>query len=155
MVERDLVLLCYRMSDARTVAGLRKSAGQLARYGLVGVTSNLLGYLVYLLLTSLGVQPILTMTLLYAVGATIGFVGNRLWVFSHTGAAMPSGARYCGVHLLGYLINFIILFVFVTRLGYPHQWVQAMAIIIVASFLFIAHKYFVFSGVEKCKKGVG
>jgi len=142
------------MSDSRAMAGLGKSVGQLARYGLVGVTSNLMGYLVYLLLTSLGVQPIMTMTLLYVVGATIGFVGNRLWVFSHRGAAIASGVRYCGVHLFGYLINFIILFVFVTHLGYPHQWVQAMAMIVVAGFLFIVHKYFVFSDVEKRKRGV-
>ena len=46
--------------------------------------------------------------------------------------------------LFGYLLNFVILLTFVDRLGYTHQWVQAAAIIIVAGFLFITFKYYVF-----------
>lgn len=84
------------------------------------------------------------MTLLYVVGATIGFFGNRKWAFAHNGALLGSGARYFMAHVLGYLINFFMLFIFVDRLGYSHQWVQAGAIIVVAAFLFVVFKNFVF-----------
>lgn len=117
---------------------------QLIRYGLVGVASNAAIYFVYLVITYFGVEPKIAMTLVYIIGATIGFIGNRKWTFSHRGNSSRAVVRYVLSHLFGYLLNFLMLFTFVDRLGYAHQWVQVMAIIIVAGFLFIVFKYFVF-----------
>jgi putative flippase GtrA len=117
---------------------------QLLKYGVIGVISNATGYLLYLIVTHFGAPPILAMTLLYAVGATIGFFGHRRLTFSYTGSVFGSGLRYTIVHLTGYFINLAILVEFVDRLGYPHQLVQAVAIFIVAAFLFIMFKLFVF-----------
>ena len=124
---------------------MKKAAGQIIRYGLIGIASNLAGYLGYLLITYLGVEPKTAMTLLYIIGASIGFIGNRKWTFAHRGDSAGAALRYMLAHLFGYLLNFLILFTFVDRLGYAHQWVQAMAVIIVAGFLFIIFKYFVFA----------
>lgn len=117
---------------------------QLIRYGVVGIVSNLAIYFVYLLITYLGVEPKIVMTLVYVVGAFIGFVGNRKWTFAHRGDSSSAALRYVLAHLFGYLLNFLILFTFVDYLGYAHQWVQAVAIIIVAGYLFVVFKYFVF-----------
>lgn len=118
--------------------------GQLLRYGVVGAASNLAGYLVYLAVTYMGVEPKTAMTFLYAAGATFGFFGNRQWAFSHTGSFWRAAGRYALAHCCGYLLNFSLLYVFVDRLGYPHQAVQAVAIFVVAGFLFVAFRYFVF-----------
>ena len=126
---------------------------QLFRYGLVGVATNLLGYFVYLLFTYLGVEPKTLITIMYPAGAAIGFFGNRQWAFAHEGAAWKSIVRYCVAHFFGYLMNLSILFLFVDELGYPHQWVQAGAIILVAGFLFVAFKYFVFPKGAGCARG--
>lgn len=123
------------------------TAGQLARYTFVGVLSNAAGYAVYLLLTHLGATPKLTMTLLYGVGAMIGFFGNRGLTFSYKGMLLGSGIRYVMAHIVGYLINFTMLAVFVDGFGYAHQLVQAAAILVVAAFLFITFKFFVFKSV--------
>lgn len=117
---------------------------QLLRYGLVGVLQNLTMYLLYLLITYFGAEPKQVMTGLYIVGASIGFIGHRNWTFSHEGAVIGSGARYVIAHLFGYLINYLMLLTFADKLGYPHQWVQASAIIVVALFLFVTFRYFVF-----------
>ena len=119
---------------------------QLLRYGVLGIVNNSAGYLIYLLLTYLGAAPKLTMTLLYAVGAVLGYAGNRRFTFAHRGNQMASGPRYVVAHFFGYLLNLAILIVFVDHLGYAHQWVQAAAIFIVAGFLFMAFKFFVFTG---------
>ena len=118
---------------------------KLFRYGLVGIASNLTIYFLYLLLTYLGVEPKAAMTVVYIIGTSIGFIGNRSWTFAHRGNFSGAALRYLLSHLFGYLLNFLILFTFVDHLGYPHQWVQAVAIVIVAGFLFILFKYFVFS----------
>lgn len=130
----------------------RSSFSQLFYYGLVGVVSNLAGYMVYLLLTHLGTTPKITMTLLYTAGATIGYIGNRNLTFAHKGSHLASGVRYLMAHLVGYAINLSILFVFVDRLYYPHQFVQAVAIFVVAAFLFSAFKFYVFTDLPNSHK---
>lgn len=134
--------LRYLQMSNETIA--TQTSGQLIRYALVGIASNLVGYLVYLLITFWGVEPKKTMTLLYIVGATTGYFGNRQWAFAHNGAVLWSGVRYLMAHLCGYLINLYLLMLFADDLGYPHQYVQAAAIVAVAGFLFLAFKYFVF-----------
>lgn len=117
---------------------------QLIRYGIMGVVSNFAIYFFYLFITYLGIEPKTAMTWVYIIGASIGFVGNRKWTFAHRGDSYGAVLRYVLAHSFGYLLNFLIFFVCVDRLGYAHQWVQAMAIIIVAAFLFVVFKYFVF-----------
>jgi len=123
---------------------------QLIRYGLIGVAINAAVYFIYLLLTYLGMEAKSAMTLVYIVGTSVGFAGNRKWTFDHRGNSSGAALRYALAHLCGYLINLLILYIFVDRLGYAHQWVQAAAIIIVASFLFVVFKYFVFSEKTLC-----
>lgn len=126
----------------------RKSVRQLIHYGVFGISRNMVGYMVYLLITYLGAPPKIATSLLYLVGATVSFFGNRRYIFSHKGSLGGAGIRYLIVHSLGYLINISMFILLVDMLGYPHQWVQIAAIFVVAGFLFIAFKYFVFRDTE-------
>lgn len=143
------------MNDFTMKLTNRKSATQLFRYGLVGIASNLAGYMLYLLITHFGIQPKVAISFLYPTGAFIGFWGNRKLTFAHKGSLLATGARYIIAHGIGYFINLAFLIVMVDKFGYAHQWVQAVAILIVATFLFVAFKFFVFkqpvisSGVAK------
>ena len=117
---------------------------QMIRYGLVGVVTNFVIYCAYLLITYFGVEPKIAMTLVYIIGASIVFVANRKWTFAHSGNVARAAVGYVAAHISGYMLNFLILYIFVDRLGYAHQGVLAMAIIIVAGFLFVVFKYYVF-----------
>jgi len=132
------------MSTSQDFLNSTRSDKQLIRYALIGVLSNATGYSVYLVVTYFGAAPKLAMSALYGVGAAIGFFGNRSLSFSYKGGMIGSGIRYLTVHSVGYLINLTIMVVFVDNFGYPHQIVQAVAILVVAGFLFIAFKVFVF-----------
>ena len=122
---------------------------QLLRYGLVGIATNSALYVFYLLITYLGIEPKEAMTLAYIAGVILGYVGHRNWTFRHKGALFGSGTRFFIAHAIGYLINFVVLLTFVDKLGYPHQWVQAAAIFLVAGYLFVAFRYFVFSSATR------
>lgn len=122
-----------------------KAILQLFRYGLVGLGSNLAAYLVYLFITNWGVKPKAAMTLVYILGVVVGFAGNRKWTFQHGGDSLRTILKYMAAHFSGYLLNWLILYYFVDQLGYAHQWVQAIAIIVVACFLFLIFKYLVFT----------
>jgi putative flippase GtrA len=129
------------------------SFAQLFRYGLVGIVSNLAGYMAYLLVTYLGVTPKITMSFLYGIAATVGFLGNQKLTFAYKGSSLGAGIRYAIAHFFGYLLNLTILIVMVDKFNYPHQWVQAIAIFVVAAFLFVTFKLFVFKKPYSSNRG--
>jgi putative flippase GtrA len=85
------------------------------------------------------------MTALYFTGAVIGFFANRRFTFRHDGHIGVTGGRFLMTQLLGYLLNLLLLVLFVDWLGFAHQIVQALAIIVVAVFLFVMFRVFVFA----------
>jgi putative flippase GtrA len=117
---------------------------QFARYVVVGISSNLVGYLLYLTLTGFGVVPKLAMSLLYGFGATLSFLGNRRWTFHNDGSITIGALRFALVYVIGYFLNLALLVIFVDLLGFPHQAVQATAVPVIAIMLFILLRLFVF-----------
>ncbi len=117
---------------------------QVIRFGIVGLTSNLVLYLLYLGLTAIEVEPKLAMSLVYVVGVVQTFVFNKNWTFKHHGRLSATFVRYVGVYLAGYLINLGALIVAVDQFGYPHQWVQGVMILVLAVFLFVMQRVCVF-----------
>jgi putative flippase GtrA len=120
-------------------------AVQFVRYIIVGVVSNGLLYLGYLLVTWFGLGHKLTMTLMFGIGVLQTFHANRAWSFRSANAPGRSLAKYAFVSAIGYVINWIGLWVFVDRLGYPHQGVQLVMICVVAVFIFANLKLWVFA----------
>lgn len=123
---------------------MKQAATQLARYSLVGLVSNGVGYLLYILLTRLGLGPKFAMSLLYGVGILQTFVFNKKWAFRFDGAATAALIRYATAYAFGYVVNFVALLLLVDRIGLPHQLVQGVMILVVAVMLFLAHRYWVF-----------
>ena len=123
---------------------MRTTLGQLLRYGIVGLASNALGYALYLGLSYAGLGPKLAMSLLYVLGMLQTFVFNKRWSFRHGGMHGQAFIRYIVTYGIGYFINLLALFVLVDRLGFPHQIVQAVLIVIIALFLFMLQKLWVF-----------
>ena len=117
---------------------------QSLRYLVVGAVSNLIGYLIYLLLTWLWLDPKVAVTLLYPIAAFIGYFSHRKYSFAFSGFHFGAMTRYVVAHLIGYATNVSILYVFSDVLGYAHQLVQAVAVFVVAGVLFLLFRYFVF-----------
>lgn len=117
---------------------------QLSRYVVVGLMSNAIGYLLYLLLTTLGLGHKTAMTLLYVIGTLQTFIFNKRWTFEHDGATRTALIRYIVAYAFGYLLNLFVLLVLVDRLGLPHQWVQGLMIFTLATMLFLLQRYWIF-----------
>lgn len=117
---------------------------QLIRYVIVGLASNAVIYVAYVVLTQFGVGPKLAMSMLYCVGVLQTFVFNKKWTFRFQGAAAPTLVRYATVYAMGYAIQFLALMWLVDQMGLPHQWVMGVLILMVALLLFMAQKFWVF-----------
>ena len=117
---------------------------QFIRYVFVGLTSNAVIYVAYLLLTQLGMGPKLAMSLLYGIGMLQTFVFNKKWSFRFNGPATPALVRYITTYGVGYVINLVALVVLVDQAGFPHQAIQAVMIVLIAGHLFLAQRFWVF-----------
>jgi putative flippase GtrA len=117
--------------------------GQIIRYGIVGVLNNLLGYCIYLVVT-LWLDPEIAISLLYPIGATTAYFGHSKYSFAYQGGKKRSVWRYIVAHFISYLVNLLLLYIFWQKLKFPHQAVQAIAIVVCAGVLFLLFKFFVF-----------
>ena len=116
---------------------------QLARFILVGVISNGVAFVAYLLL-ALVIQPVLAMTFLYGVGFIVSFIGNRSFTFNHTSALVPTVLRFTIMHIVLYTLRYCMFNYFVIYLYLPHQLVQAFATIFMAILSYTASRRLVF-----------
>lgn len=118
--------------------------GQFLRFAIVGLTSNLALYLLYLVITYLGTQPKIAMTVLYIGGVSVSFFFNKNWTFKHEGSVSSTFMSYILVYACGYFFNLAGLYFFADRLGFRHEWVQGVLIFLIALLLFAAQKAIVF-----------
>lgn len=131
-------------TDVGSLSTSRSLPLQIIRYGVVGVLSNLSGYLVYLGVTWLGLEPKLAVSMLYPVGALIAYFSHARYSFAYQGKVGHGLARYVVAHGIGYGTNLLLLYVFHDLMHFPHQLVQAFAIVAVGGILFLLFRYFVF-----------
>lgn len=117
---------------------------QVLRFGIVGLISNLLIFLIYLALTEIGMGHKSAMTLLFVVGVAQTFVFNKRWTFGYDGIIQGAFLKYVVIYALVYLLNLTFLFLLVDILDNPHQVVQGLMILISGLILFLLQKFWVF-----------
>ena len=117
---------------------------QLVRYGIVGVASNASIYVLYLVLTAVGMEPKLAMSLLYMVGVLQNFVFNKSWTFRYVGQGRAAFWRHVILYVVGYLVQLLLLTLMVDTLHWRHQWVMAGVVVVMAVFFFLGQKFWVF-----------
>jgi putative flippase GtrA len=123
---------------------MSKISRQFIRYVAVGAATNVSGYLLYLFVTSLGVSPILTISIFYPVYISLAFYLHKTLSFGHKGQITASASKYLVAYVGCYLLNVAMLAYFSDYLGIPHWAVQAGAVVSIALLLFVVQKYWVF-----------
>jgi putative flippase GtrA len=118
---------------------------QLFRYGIVGIGINFLLFLGYLTITGIGVGHKTGMTVVYGVGVLASFACNRNWSFAHRGHVPTALWRYVLTYAAGYVLNLLLLWWLVDGVGWPHAYVQGVLIFVIAGFIFLTQKFWVFA----------
>lgn len=118
---------------------------QILSFGIVGLTSNVLLFLLYLFLTNAGVDPKLVVTALYLLGLVWTFVFNKRWSFSHRGEWGRSGLRYLLLYGGLYFTNVSTLLVLVDFFLLPHAIVQIGVFMAFIPIVFLMQRYWVFA----------
>ncbi|ODP31235.1 GtrA family protein [Pandoraea sp. ISTKB] len=117
---------------------------QIVRFGIVGLVSNVVLYGLYIIATSLGVQHTVAMTAVFTLGVIQTFVFNKRWSFAYRGPGGSAMLRYAIAYVAAYGINLTAMLVLVDVEGFPHRVVQAVMVVVVAIFMFLAQRLWVF-----------
>jgi len=121
-----------------------KNNMEILKYGTVGLLHNFLGYLLYIFLTYQGLNPEYAVSIIYPLGATFSYHANAKYTFEYIGNPWLAKAKFILAHFLGYLINILILYVFVYQFMFRHELIQLISIGVIAAYLFFASKFFIF-----------
>lgn len=125
--------------------GLPPTAHQFARFCVVGASGYAVNLAAYALLLSAGLHYLAAATLSFLVAATSNYVWNRLWTFRTRKARLVSQSlRAVGVSALSLGANQLFLIVLVAG-GAGHLAGQAVAILLVTPFSFVANKLWAFA----------
>jgi len=117
---------------------------QILRFGIVGLVSNAVLYGLYILATSMGIQHTVAMTAVFALGVLQTFVFNRRWSFAYRGPHGGAMLRYLISYAAAYAVNLTAMLLLVDVEGFSHRVVQAVMVVVVALFLFLAQRLWVF-----------
>jgi putative flippase GtrA len=123
---------------------------QLISFAFVGLLLNSVLYAAYILLTHTMLGSLAAMTVTYCSGVTMGYVLNRRFTFRFNGNGNSAFVPYVGAYLLGYLINFMGLWLLADLWRIPHEIVQFGMVFGIAAMLFLVQKYWVFADRSSC-----
>ena len=85
---------------------------RLSRYGIVGLTTNLSLYLVFLLFLRIGLTPTLAAGICYGLGVGLSYMLNRRWTFASDDSHLrdlPKFALAYGIGLVSTLLTIAML----------------------------------------------
>jgi putative flippase GtrA len=116
---------------------------QLVRFILVGLASNAVAFVTYLIMAEL-VRPIVAMSVLYGIGFVISFIGNKSFTFNSSANVVKTAMRFTLMHSVLFSLQYIIHNYFVLSLGMPHQVVQVGSVVIMGVLSYVISRKLVF-----------
>lgn len=118
-------------------------ASQVVSFGIIGVINNVALYGVYLLLTFLGVNVLLAMTLVFCGGVLLSWLLNGRFTFKRRLTSI--NAKRMGVaYVVAYVANALLLGLSHYVFSLPHEAIQGVIMVLLAVGLFFAQRHWVF-----------
>jgi putative flippase GtrA len=131
------------VSSAVDQGGFLRLASQVVSFGVIGVINNVVLYGVYLLLTFLGVNVLVAMTLVFCAGVLLSWFLNGRFTFKRRLTSV-SAKRMGVAYLVAYLANVFFLGVSHYVFYLPHEAIQGVIMVLLAVGLFFAQRHWVF-----------
>lgn len=116
--------------------------GQLRRYSVVGVVSNICCYLVFLGLLRLRTTPVAATALCYLLGVAISYSANRRWTFRSRNRHRTDAICFAGAYTLGLAFSMAAMALLVRSL--PPAAAQVVVVVATATVIFTCLRVFGF-----------
>lgn len=116
----------------------------ISRFIFVGILNFFVSYGVYFILLYLNIYYILALLISSVIGITHSFIWNKKWTFKSKGDVWKESLRFVSVYGIAFLINLVILALFVENLMFNPKIAQLFALGVVSIISFYGHKYWSF-----------
>jgi putative flippase GtrA len=116
----------------------------ISRFIFVGILNLILSYGVYFILLYLNIYYIFALLISSVIGIAHSFIWNKKWTFKSKGDVRKESIRFISVYGFAFLINLLILALFVEKLMFNPKIAQLFALGVVTIISFYGHKYWSF-----------
>ncbi len=113
---------------------------QVGSFGIVGLLATGIHFIVFSILSALGVDPILSNMVAFCCAVPVSFYGNRSLTFKVDGNI----ARFIVMSLCGFGINHANVWIVTRYLGLPWTFSLPGILLAVPAFSFIVSKFWVY-----------
>lgn len=118
--------------------------GSLIKFIIVGLSSNLFLYFIYLFFVNLGLDYKIAVSIIYIVGILYTYAINSVWTFGCNGDHRVLLIKYIFLYFFFYIINLSLLAILVDRMSLAHELVQGGLIFLISMLNFSIQKYWIF-----------
>lgn len=124
---------------------LKNEFSKLVKFGITGVMNTLVDFVVFLLLTNIGVAIYLAQVVSYSCGMLNSYIVNRSWTFKSKGKFFSRQMiRFIVVNLLLLLLSLAMLWVFTEQLGLIKIIAKLCSTVLIMVIGFIVNRIWVF-----------
>lgn len=116
----------------------------ISRFIFVGILNLILSYGVYFILLYLNIYYIFALLISSVIGIAHSFIWNKKWTFKSKGNVRKESIRFISVYGIAFLINLVILALFVEKMMFNPKIAQVFALSVVSIISFYGHKYWSF-----------
>ena len=126
----------------------RNTLGQFVAFNLIGLANTLLGLLIYLWLTYIGVYYVAALVTIYILGIGFSFIMNKTYTFqiNKTSGYSMIYKMIC-IYGLMFFLNIIVLFILVDIVHINQFLGQIVSCVVLSILSFLAQKFFIFKNV--------
>ncbi len=116
----------------------------ISRFIFVGILNFFVSYGVYFILLYFNIYYILALLISSVIGIAHSFIWNKKWTFKSKGDVWKESLRFISVYGIAFLINLVILAIFVEKMMFNPKIAQLLALGVVSIISFYGHKYWSF-----------
>ncbi len=124
----------------------RRGVRQFVKFGIVGASSTIIDWGIYLLLTRIfGLFYLMAKILSFGVAVLNSYIWNRRWTFrSNDPRKLKQFIKFLTISMVGLVLNSTIMFIAVSKIKLHDIYGLVLATAIVLIWNFLANKYYTF-----------
>lgn len=118
---------------------------QIFKYGSVGIVTNALGYIIYIAVANLlGINPPVAAIISGLLVISLSFYLNKRFSFDNNNKSIGLAVNYFILYGIAILFHSLIVFIFSNILGFAHEIIAGINIILISCSLFLIQKFLLF-----------
>ena len=118
---------------------------QIIKYGSVGIVTNALGYMVYIVIANIiGVSPPVAAIISGFLVISLSFYLNKRFSFGNNSKSISMAVNYYILYVSAIFFHSFIIFIFSNVFGFAHEIIAGISIILISCSLFLIQKFLLF-----------